>query len=101
VGDRRFFSHCPDEFPRRRLDRDGDGRDSDLIDLLAEFVRTFPAWCEGGKPMNWRVFMYGVQHIGRARAREKLRMADVQAIASAEERDRKRWVREHSITGDV
>jgi hypothetical protein len=39
-----------------------------------------------GNPVSWPAYMYGMAHLGRAAARESLRMADAVAIAHTPER---------------
>lgn len=85
----------PDEVEHHRPLRGGAVRDVDLIDGLAEFAREFPAWTGAdGFPLTWRHYVYGMAHLGRATAAEKLRLADSFAIAQ-NPKEWTRWNRDH------
>jgi tRNA A37 N6-isopentenylltransferase MiaA len=51
--------------------------------------------------LSWRHFVVGAAHLGRHRAREKLRHADAVAVSQAEEKERRRWIRTHEIIADL
>lgn len=93
----------PDEYPRRRPEREEGGANRvDLLDGLADFAREFPGWLDGsGKPVTWRAFVIGTRYLARARAREKLRMADATSVVQAKDEQRRRWVRIHELMGDL
>lgn len=48
-------------------------------------------WRAYGWPQTWRQFRYGVNHLGRAGARDALNMYEAVLAANATEEDRKRW----------
>lgn len=51
-----------------------------------EFAAAFPALMKDGVPLSWRHFVYGLAHLGRAHARESLRMAGtVSGVLSGKE----------------
>ena len=93
----------PDEYPRRTPEREDSGENRiDLLDGLADFAREFPGWLgSDGKPVTWRAFVIGTRFLARARAREKLRLADATSVVQAKDEHRRRWVRLHEIMGDL
>ena len=68
----------PDESPQLPA-----GRGTvDLLDGLATFVHTLPAWCgPDGLPLSWAHYVYGLRYTGRLAARELLRSAQAARIA--------------------
>jgi hypothetical protein len=63
----------------------------------ADFCLEFPAWVgPDGDPISWRHYIYGTAAIQRAKASEKMRMADAVAVHKSKEQTFKKWLREHS-----
>lgn len=69
----------------------------DWIDELVGFARAFPpTWLdEDGMPRYWAQYLYGVRHLGRARHREDLRLAQATRAAQFVQADFDKWVTEY------
>jgi len=66
-----------------------------MLDMVMEFAAALPAWCnEDGKPLSWRHFQYGMQHVRRSHARRSLQLSGAMSIAHAKQDDLKQWRRE-------
>ena len=66
----------------------------DFMDNVAAFGKAFPAWMKDGWPMSWAHYQYGMRHLGRAWAREELRLASANRMAQAEQKHFKPYVAE-------
>ena len=67
----------------------------DLMDVLAEFARDFPAWVGAdGFPRSWAHYLYGLRHMSRAVAREDLRHSAAARASQYETKDYNEFARE-------
>lgn len=74
-----------------------------MIDALSEFCREYPAWVgPDGYPLSWRHYVYGVAHLGRARAAESLRLERAVAIAQAADvAVKERWLEDQAHAAGI
>ena len=94
-----FFLQVPDEIPRpgpRRRGGTAGTTTLDLVDWLYEFRAAF-----GRDPASWRDLNYGMDHLARAAAREKLRIWDAHSAASGLRKDVRDWHDEQRLIGGL
>lgn len=85
----------PDEVLRPARPVDAPRSPADLADALCEFARAFPAWTTpDGFPRSWRHYVLGMGHLGRASARESLRLAQAAAIGQSTPEGFRAWQRD-------
>jgi hypothetical protein len=64
----------------------------DLLDDLAAFVATFPAWCgPDGLPRSWRHYVYGCRYLSRVHLRSQLAAAESARMSQAVKEDYVSW----------
>lgn len=80
----------PDDVPRPIPGHLRGSSAADLLDQAYEFRAGFGAW-----PESWADFVYGMGHLARASAAQKLRIADAVAATKGDTKGWQEWQRDH------
>jgi hypothetical protein len=66
--------------------------------MVCDFAAHYPGWLRrDGRPISWRLFVYGLDAISRARAREALRLASATGLPYSKQEHADDWLQTQRI----
>lgn len=88
----------PDDLPRRVPVLEGPPPPTDFAELVCEFAAEYQGWLRrDGRPISWRLFVYGLEVLSRQRARESLRLATAVGLPYSKQENADNWLQTQRI----
>jgi hypothetical protein len=88
----------PDDLPRRAPVLKGEPPPTDFAELVCVFAEAYPGWLRrDGKPISWRLFVYGLDVRSRQRARDALMLASAVGLPYTKQQDATDWLQTQRI----